>query len=606
MKGFLKSIAELMVYKEPANEEHGFELLEDENERDQTDEPGKDKKQNGNNVKPVGNTKSIKLRAENRNSSGHGGNEVKKTIDAKTGGNKAESRVQPDDTDDIAKEIKANIDILSKKFHIPVNQDIVIREFKIGRKIKAFMAYMQGMVDKYQIDLAILPKLMSKDVLEDMGPENPVDYLIDNILSVNSIKKTEKFSFVITQILSGCSAIFVDGSAECVVIETKGYEKRSVDQPLTEAVVKGAQEGFTENLRTNVTLIRKIIKNENLVTEMLTVGNTNHANCAIMYLDGIVNPKVVKEVKKRINRINTDMILGDGMLEQFIEDNSFSLFPQVLDTERPDRSASFIMEGQVVIITEGTPFALAVPVTFFRLFHTSEDSFVRWPASNFLRLIRLFGLFCATFLPGIYVALTLYHVEMVPTELLISIARAKEMVPFPTILEVLIMEIAFELIREGGIRVPNVIGQTLGIVGALILGQAAVAAGLVSPLLVIVVSITGLGAFAIPNYSLSLAIRIERFLFIIAGAVLGFYGIALMAVLLAYFVCSMKSFGVPFMAPVAPKTSANPDVMLRYPIWMQKNRPDAINNPNRRRQGDNIKLWSSVKSKDRKNGGSNN
>lgn len=260
------------------------------------------------------------------------------------------------------------------------------------------------------------------------------------------------------------------------------------------------------------------------------------------------------------------------------------------------------MEGQVVIIAEGSPFSIAVPVTFFRLFHTSEDTFVRWPAANFLRFIRLFGLFCATFLPGFYVALTLYHVEMLPTELLLSIARAKELVPFPTILEVLMMEVSFELIREGGIRVPSVIGQTLGIVGALILGQAAVAAGLVSPLLVIVVSITGLGSFAIPNYTLALSIRIERFLFIIAGAVLGFYGISLMAVMLAFFACSMKSFGVPYFAPVAPKTKVNPDVVTRHPIWSQKKRPDELNTPNRKRQGNNPKLWISEDDQDKDEG----
>jgi len=194
---------------------------------------------------------------------------------------------------------------------------------------------------------------------------------------------------------------------------------------------------------------------------------------------------------------------------------------------------------------------------------------------------------------------------MIPTELLISVAKAKELVPFPTLLEVLIMEVAFELIREGGIRVPSVIGQTLGIVGALILGQAAVAAGLVSPLLVIIVSITGLGSFAIPNYTLAIAIRIERFLFIFAGAVLGFYGISLMAVLLSYFACSMKSFGVPYFVPVAPKTKVNPDVILRYPIWTQKERPDALNTPDRKRQGDNPKLWISEDNRDEKGKGGN-
>jgi spore germination protein KA len=607
--GFFKTIMDFLSYKEPKNEELGFELLEDENEgieqeaqdasnagqqngkQPQDNTPKQSNTQQQINTQQRGSTQQQNNTQNKKNKSGKQPLTVEEwNVSRKT--ENSEDVCQPKtNTDIISTELCVNLATIRQKFLMPKNQDVIIREFKIGRKVKAFMAYIKGMMDKQTLNLSILPQLMSKDVFEELGEECHADYLIENVLTVHEVKKTNKYSDAVTQMLNGVSALFVEGCGECILIETRGFEKRSVDTPKTETVVKGSQEGFTESLRTNVTLVRKIIKNENLVTEMLSVGNTNHSNCAVMYLEGITNSKVVQEVKKRLKRIDTGFILGEGMIEQFIEDNSLMLFPQVISTERPDRTASFIMEGQVVIIAEGTPFAMAAPVTFFGLFHTSEDTYVRWPGGAFLRLIRMFGLFCATFLPGLYVALTLYHIEMIPTELLISIARAKELVPFPTLLEVLMMEVAFELIREGGIRVPSVIGQTLGIVGALILGQAAVAAGLVSPLLVIIVSITGLGSFAIPNYTLAIAIRIERFLFIFAGAVLGFYGISLMAVLLAYFACSMKSFGVPYFVPVAPKTKVNPDVILRYPIWTQKNRPDAHNTPNRKRQGNNPKLW---------------
>lgn len=609
MSRLLNKIVGFFSYSEPKSKELGFELLEDESEgSEESTVDTKDSIQKKNKSQAQGNS-SPKDEPKKQQSSQKNGsrdqdgtqNENKKSVKApitveewnqnkQTGKNGDACRLQ-EDSDEISKEYCISIETLRRKFLAPKNQDIIFREFKIGRKTKAFIAYIEGMADKNTLNLAVLPRLMSKDVFDELGDQNLIDYLMECVLSVNSVKKTNKYSDSVTHILNGISALFVDGCSECILIENRGFEKRNVEQPVTETVVKGSQEGFTENLRTNVTLVRRIIRNENLVTEMLPVGNTNHANCAIMYLQGVANPKVVQEVKKRLKRIDTDFVLGDGTIEQFIEDNSLMLFPQIIDTERPDRTASFIMEGQVVVITEGSPFSLAVPVTFFRLFHTAEDTFVRWPASNFLRFIRLFGLFCATFLPGMYVALMLFHTEMVPTELLLSIARAKETVPFPTIVEILIMEISFELIREGGIRVPSVIGQTLGIVGALILGQAAVAAGLVSPMLVIVVSVTGLGAFAIPNYTLSLAVRIERFLFIFAGTFLGFYGIALMAVLLSFLVCSMKSFGVPFLSPVAPKTKSNRDVVLRYPIWSQKNRSDFLNTTNRKRQGNNPKLW---------------
>jgi spore germination protein KA len=614
MPGLMKNITDFLTYKEPKSEELGFELLEGENEGFEIDNTknntNTDNKQKASTVqqnskpqqgKPQQhkNTQTEKKKSAKQPLTIEEWNDNRKTENT-------ENTCQPQtNTDTISTELCVSLETIKQKFLMPKNQDIIIREFKIGRKIKAFMAYVEGMMDKNTLDLAIFPKIMSKDVFDDAGEECLVDYLIESILTVHKVHKSSKYSYAVSQMLCGVSALFVEGCSECILIETRGYEKRNVEAPKTETVVKGPQEGFTENLRTNVTLVRKIIKNENLVTEILPIGNTNHSNCAVMYLEGFANSKVIQEVKKRLKRINTDFILGDGMIEQFIEDNSMMLFPQVITTERPDRTASFIMEGQVVIIADGTPFAIAAPVTFFRLFHTSEDSFVRWPASNFLRFIRLFGLFCATFLPGMYVAITLYHIEMIPTELLLSIARAKEVVPFPTILEVLMMEISFELIREGGIRVPSVIGQTLGIVGALILGQAAVAAGLVSPLLVIVVSITGLGSFAIPNYTLALAIRIERFLFVFAGAFLGFYGISLMAVLLAYFACSMKSFGVPYFAPVAPKTKANPDVVSRHPIWSQKNRPDEHNTPNRKRQGNDKKLWISEDEQNKKDEGDN-
>lgn len=598
MSGFTKIITGFFKYKEPKNEELGFELLEDENEgneRDPSPSMGPGAKKGGQKAGASKETNGSKQQQDRQTAfqkqgKHPAGGSAGRNESRKTAGASGESQANRN-TDDISTSLDVNLATIKEKFLMPKNKDMVIREFKIGRQVKAFIAFVEGMMDKETLNLAIFPHLMAKDAMEGIAGENLVDYLMENILTVHGAYKTNKYGDAVRQVLNGLSVLFVEGCGECIIIETRGYEKRGVEQPVTETVVKGPQEGFTENLRTNITLIRKIVKNENLVTEILPVGKTNNSTCAVIYLAGIANPKVIEEVKKRIKRIDTDYILGDGMIEQFIEDNSLMLFPQTITTERPDRSASFLMEGQVVIIGDGSPFALTVPVTFFRLFHTSEDSYVRWPSSIFLRLIRLFGLFCATFLPGIYVALTLYHIEMIPTELLVAIARAKEVVPFPTILEVLMMEISFELIREGGIRVPSVIGQTLGIVGALILGQAAVAAGLVSPLLVIVVSITGLGSFAIPNYTLALAIRIERFLFILAGAVLGFYGVALMAVLLAYFACSMKSFGVPYLAPVAPRTKVNPDVVLRFPIWMQSNRPDGLNTAKRKREGDNVKLW---------------
>ena len=629
------AMRKFFIYSEPKIHNLGFELLEGDDEgalqppnQTQTNQNTQNSGLNNNQMSKGGNKKAIKPlgvnewnksrkgdgenqnlsrnQAQNRNKTQN--NNQNKSQSQHQSGKKYKSKNQNTNSaanDSISSDLSYSLNVLQEKFGVPKNEDIVFRKFKIGKKLDCFMVYVEGMIDKNSINLSMLPELMSKDILEDMGNQSPVDFLIETVIPVHNLKKESLYGECIKQVLSGASVLFVQGCTDCIVMETRGYEKRSVESPKTEMVVMGAQEAFTENLRTNLTLVRRILKTQKLVTELIPAGDINNTMCAVLYLDGVANPKVVQEVIKRIKRIKTDLIIGSGMVEQFIEDRPLMLFPQVLTTERPDRTASFIMDGQVVIITEGAPFSMAVPVTFFRLLHTSEDSFTRWPFGTFLRLLRLFGLFCATLLPGLYVAMVMFHPEMIPTELLASIVKSKELVPFPTLLEVLIMEIAFELIREGGIRIPSIIGQTLGIVGALILGQAAVSAGLVSPMLVIIVSVTALGSFAIPNYSMGLAIRIERFFFIIAGAFLGFFGIAFVIFALGCVTCSIKSFGVPFLSPVAPKTKSNHDIILRTPIWMQDKRPDPFQTANRQKQGKNVKDWA-LKEEPKQKGDNNN
>ncbi|HEY9059034.1 MAG TPA: spore germination protein [Pseudobacteroides sp.] len=484
-------------------------------------------------------------------------------------------------------DLNSNMEFIKQEFGIPYNTDIMIRQFKAAQKFSAFIVYIDGMVDKNYISNFLIRPLMDSHnfhgYLENDTNSDILDYIEQNVISAHEIASANDWKTINYNILSGNTALFVENSQKCLVMSTRGYEKRSVGKPITENVVMGSQEAFTENLRTNLSLVRKIIKNKNLITEMIKVGNTNQAHVGIMYLNGIVNQEVVKEVKRRINDIDAAFVMGDGMVEQFIEENPFMILPQGLTTERPDRVASFITEGKVAIISEGVPFALVVPITFFHMLQTSEDSMLRWQYGTFLRFIRIFGLLVATFLPAMYVALTLFHQEMVPTELLASIAKSKEEVPFPTVAEILLLEISFELIREGGIRIPGVIGQTLGIIGALILGQAAVAAGLVSPILIIIVAVTGLGSFAIPNYSFGIGLRIIRFLFIFFASILGFYGISLGLFLLSCILCSMKSFGVPYFSPVAPKSRSNPDLIIRHPIRKQNERPDYLNVPNRKK-----------------------
>lgn len=585
MQGIFHGIKNLFSYKESNTSE--FELLEtpDEGAKQDTERNDKSKQNTVDQTKKNTFEKKEQLKKPLTVSQWNEVNSEKKYT------------VNPQESQKgmLNSQLSENIQEIKHRFNMPKNKDIIIREFNIARKISACLVFLDGMVDKKVINQFVLSPLMDTNNFTDFDGNCPIDYIERNVLSINQVSKTNKLSDIVMQVLTGVSVLLVEGCNECLIIESRGYEKRSVESPKTESVIRGSQEGFTENLRTNITLIRRIIKDEGLITETLSIGKRSHTNCAMLYIENITNVDLIREVKRRLSSINVDFIDGDGMVEQLIEDNPFMLFPQVINTERPDRAASFLMEGQVVLITEGSPFAIALPVTFFGLYHTSEDSMVRWPYGTFLRLVRVIGITISYLFPALYIATILYHKEMIPTQLLTAIAQSRENVPFPAVVEILMMELAFELIREGGIRVPGVIGQTIGIVGALILGQAAVSAGLISPIMIIIVAVTGLGSFVTPSYSLSLGLRIARFVFTISGALAGFLGVAVSLTIIGCIVCNMKSFGVPFFSPIAPKTKANPDIIIRQPLWNQKIRPDYLNQKNRKRQGDNPMGWKNGK-----------
>ncbi|HOV80510.1 MAG TPA: spore germination protein [Bacillota bacterium] len=492
---------------------------------------------------------------------------------------------------EISPDVDVNLEIIKDEFNIPTNIDVIIREFKLAGMVDAFIVFIDGMADRGVVNDFILRQLMNPGQFENYKGGCVLEYVTGNVLSVNQAKKLKKYEEAITQILMGVTVLFADRCDSCLAIETRGYEKRGIEKPATEAVVRGSQEAFTENLKTSVTQIRRIIRNKDLVHEFFLIGKQDNSMASILYIKGIANPDVVKEVKRRLASIETDFIAGDGMLEQFIEDHPWMLVPQVLTTERPDRTAANILDGKVAILTEGTPFAIIVPANFFAFIQTPEDAYLRWQYGTVLRFLRISAFFIALLLPGIYIALTNYHPEMLPTDLAIAISKSREAVPFPSIVEVLLMETSFELIREAGIRVPGLIGTTLGIIGALILGQAAVAANIVSPILIIIVAVTGLGNFAIPNYSLAFGVRILRFFFIILGGIAGFFGISAGLVMLVARAVSIKSFGVPFMAPAWPRAGRSPDILTRYPVWYQEQRPDPISPVNKKRQPGISRGW---------------
>lgn len=491
-------------------------------------------------------------------------------------------------TDDILKNkvtehIEVNKKLMIRAYDIPKNGDVLLREFNLTVKdkvLKAFIIFIDGMTDRNVISNYILQPLMllsnieiNSDKTRDEG-----EFIFDRLIPYNQIKKAQKFKEIIADVNFGGCAIFVDGLEYVFLADTKFWEHRSVGSPKSETVIRGPQEAFNEQFRANTALLRKILKDKNLIIENISIGKRSNTPAAVLYIKDIANESLVKEVLKRMKSIKVDYIFDSGELEQLLEDSTFLAAPQIFATERPDNVAMMLSRGNIAVMLDGSPFVLVMPATITEFLHTPEDTNLRFPYVNFIRFIRVLGISIGLLLPGLYIAITNYHQEMIPTNLLFAIEASRENVPFPSVIEILIMELSFELIREAGIRVPGAIGSTIGIVGGLILGQAAVSANLVSPILIIIVAITALGSFSIPSFSMSFTIRIIRFAYIILGAVAGFLGIAVGLVVNMLLLASSKSFGVPFMAPFGPVTKGTYANMLsRPPIWKQEKRPDFLN-----------------------------
>lgn len=498
----------------------------------------------------------------------------------------------------ISSSLKENILMIKKIFRLPYNKDVIMREFVISAKPprQAMVLFIRGLVDNTAITASVLAPLFG---VKEENPLNDdsLELLVTKYLPSNQAIRVADFRAVVKEINSGYTALFVDGASGAVLIETKGFERRAVGRPAIEETVRGSQAAFTETLLTNISLVRLALRSPDLVTEIITLGKRSQTDCAVIYLESVANPDLVTEVKRRVSSIVTDSITP-GTLDQFIEDHPAIPFPQIISTERPDRVSSHLTEGRIAILIDGDPFALVVPVSLFTLFQTPDDFALKAPLGTFMRILRFAAAFFTIVIPAIYMAISYYHQEAVPTDLILAIAGARERVPFPSIMEVLFMEISFEIVREAGIRVPGLLGETVGIVGGIILGQAVVAANLVSPITVVIVAITAIASFAIPDFRMGMTVRLIRFLFILAGLLLGLIGIGSLLFLLTGVLCWMKSFGVPYLTPLAPKTMPGVDVVFRGSVFRQEERPDELNTLDERRQPSVSRKWVKQKSKE--------
>lgn len=462
-------------------------------------------------------------------------------------------------------------------FNYPKNVDLLLRNLHIESLNKdGALLLLKGMADTDVLEKQIIHPLINND--KDLSCcEDMLTALMERVITDKSVKKVKDFKQITTGIIQGNTILLIDGFNEALSLSTKTVKHRAIEMPTTENTLKGPKEAFVESDEVNRSLIRKYVKNEKLITERLVIGSEEASNIMMMYIEDIADPALVEKVKRRVMEIKVESIEVLSLLEEHIEERPYSLVPTVMSTERPDRTAFFLLEGHVALLMNGSPAALIAPVTFWSLFHSPEDQYQRWAYGNLIRLIRIACCFIALLTPGLFIAVTSYHVDMIPTDLVLAIASSRESLPFPAIAEVLIMEIAFEVLREAGVRIPTPIGPTIGIVGALILGQAAVEANVVSPILVIIVSITGLASFAIPEINLGFMIRIGRFLFLLAGTLMGFYGLSVLYTLVIAYLSTVQSFGVYFMSPFAPAYPSSKDLIFRPPVWKQWLRPLNLN-----------------------------
>jgi len=469
--------------------------------------------------------------------------------------------------------LSRNLDVFRCRLGAPANADVLVRRFQSGAFESAIVA-VDGMVNMQMINENILKPCMDlpKSAGGDVPPQERAAFLMENAVSILPMKMKDNIDEIIADVLGGQCALLCEGCAVACVMDTRGFEKRTIGRPEAEQVVLGPHESFSESIRTNITQLRRIVQREELITEFVSAGGKMKTRCAMLYLRGTADEEMAAKIRARLESCSYDFPLTTGEVEQLIEENPFALLPQCVRTERPDRAASFLAEGQIVVLTDGSPAALGAPATIYHQLHTPDDASMRWQYGTFLRLVRTIGMLIHIFLPGVYLAVLRFHQELLSPMLLTSVYETSSRVPIPVFLEALLMTLAFDLINEAGLRAPGALGNALGIVSGLILGQSAVSADIVSPLLLIVVAASGLGGFCVPSYALSIGLKIVQLMMLCAGAAGGFYAMTLLLAVLGCALCTMQSVTAPLTSPLTPPRRGNPDIFLRLPMQYQKAR----------------------------------
>ena len=453
--------------------------------------------------------------------------------------------------------------------------DILIRPMRLGdkHKVDCLMVYIEVAVSNMMLDDSALGKMINH--FWEISPEDIQEFVRHNSLGIADVKKLENLDESIDAMLAGNAVFFIDGYDKAMKISSKGYPSTGVMEAESEKVLRGSREGFSDSVKSNSALVRKRLRDTRLKVEEYKIGVRSHTLTQVLYMDDLVHEGLLEEVKERLEEFQIDGILDSGMLEQLTEDVWYSPFPQYQTTERPDRAVQEILKGKVVILCDNSPEALILPGNFSSFMESSEDWYHRFEMASFLRILRYLAVIMATVLPGLYLAVIRFHTQILPSALILSFAEAREGVPFSSVVELIFLELAFELIREAGVRVPGSLGNAIGIVGGLVIGQAAVEANLVSPIVVMIVALTALGSMTVPNEEFAAAFRLVKYGFLILGGYLGIYGIVLGVYLVIGHLAGLISFGIPYLVPFIKKEQkgSKGDGVLRVPLRKRVLRP---------------------------------
>ena len=451
--------------------------------------------------------------------------------------------------------------------------DIIIRPMRLGdeRKVDCLIVYLEVAVSNMMLEDSVIGKLTN--LFWEIPPTQMKDFLKNNSLGISDVKELPTLEEAVEAMLAGNAVFFMDGYDQAVKIAGKGYPAMMVGKAETEKVLRGSKEGFTDSVKINSALIRKRVKDTRLKVVERQMGVRSNTMLQLLYVEDLVQEDLLSEIQRRLDQFEIDGIFDSGMVEQLTEEVWYSPFPQFQSTERPDRAAMELLEGRIVLLCDNSPMALLLPTTFHSFMTSSEDMYNRFEMVSFVRMLRYLAVLTAVLLPGLYLAVIRFHTQVLPANLILSFAEARAGVPFSSVVELVFLELSFELIREAGVRMPGPLGNAIGIVGGLIIGQASVTANLVSPIVVIIVALTALGSLAIPSEEFSAPFRLLKYLFLAAGGYLGLFGIVLGIYLVVSHLAGLLSFQVPYLTPFVRKDGSADGGILRRPLRKMNRRP---------------------------------